>query len=185
MQYAPYFCATSSYPSNFSMVRSDTTLPGCHDFDFYDAAPEDAVRFYEYLFGLYNTPGSASPIMTMFEPDFLNANHQCVPRFIQEVGAADAFFGAQASVALARGIPIQWCFCTPLLLMWTLTAPAVTNFRVSYDYAYGGSWDIGRSSLLVWAMGSAPSKVSGLPPRRGGGGGGAAGWSTQVAPSTP
>jgi hypothetical protein len=34
----------------------------------------------------------------------------------------------------------------------------VTNFRVSYDFYYGGSWDIGRSSLLVWAMGGAPSK---------------------------
>ncbi len=42
--------------------------------------------------------------------------------------------------------------------MWTLQAPAVTNFRVSYDYYYGGSWDTGRSSLIVWAMGAAPSK---------------------------
>jgi hypothetical protein len=96
--------------------------------------------------------------MTMYEPDFLNANHVCVPRFIEEVGAAEMFFGGQAGVALAKGIPIQWCFCTPMLLMWTLNAPAVTNFRVSYDFYYGGSWDIGRSSLIVWAMGKAPSK---------------------------
>ena len=122
----------------------------------------------------------------MFEPDFLNANHLCVRRFIEEIGAADAFFEGQTGVALDRGIPIQWCFATPMLLMWTLQvrgsilrrtllsaqytgmfivvndptsqAPAVTNFRVSYDYYYGVSWDIGRSSLLVWAMGSAPSK---------------------------
>jgi hypothetical protein len=96
--------------------------------------------------------------MTMYEPDFLNANHVCVPRFIEEIGAAEMFFGGQAGVALAKGIPIQWCFCTPMLLMWTLNAPAVTNFRVSYDFYYGGSWDIGRSSLIVWAMGKAPSK---------------------------
>ena len=165
--YAPYFCATSSYPSNFTMLRSNTKLPGCDSMDFYDAAPEDAVRFYEFLFDLGQSYG-----MTMFEPDFLNANHLCVPRFIEEVGAADAFFGGQTSVALARGIPIQWCFCTPMLLMWTLNAPAVSNFRVSYDFYYGGSWDIGRSSLIVWAMGSAPSKgTSFVKGRRGWGGG--------------
>lgn len=151
--YAPYFCDTSDYAKNFSMVKSDTTLPGCGDMSFWDASPEGSVQFYEFLLGLGQDYG-----MTMFEPDFLNANHVCVPRFIEEVGAADMFFGGQASVALAKGIPIQWCFCTPMLLMWTLQAPSVTNFRVSYDFFYGGSWDIGRSSLLVWAMGKAPSK---------------------------
>ena len=151
--YAPYFCDTSDYALNFSMVKSDTSLPGCDSMSFWDASPEGAVEFYEFLFGLGQDYG-----MTMYEPDFLNANHVCVPRFIEEVGAADMFFGAQAGVALAKGIPIQWCFCTPMLLMWTLNAPAVTNFRVSYDFFYGGSWDIGRSSLIVWAMGKAPSK---------------------------
>jgi hypothetical protein len=29
--YAPYFCDTSDYAKNFSMVKSDTTLPGCGD----------------------------------------------------------------------------------------------------------------------------------------------------------
>jgi hypothetical protein len=69
----------------------------------------------------------------MFEPDFLNQNHNCMPQFISQVGAAEGFFGGQAAAALARGIPIQWCFCTPYLLLWTLNAPAVTNFRVSYE----------------------------------------------------
>ena len=125
--YAPYFCATTSYTQNFSMIRSDTTLPGCSNFDFYDASPESSRDFYDFLFDLGATYG-----MTMFEPDFLNQNHNCQPRFISEVGAAEAFFGGQAAAALARGIPIQWCFCTPYLLMWTLNSPAITNFRVSY-----------------------------------------------------
>jgi len=50
--YAPYFCATSTYPNNFSMIRSDTTLPGCNGFDFYDASPEGSRAFYDYLFDL-------------------------------------------------------------------------------------------------------------------------------------
>ena len=61
--YAPYFCATSSYPANFSMVRSDVTLPGCQDMDFYDASPEGSRDFYEFLLGLGQDYG-----MTMFEP---------------------------------------------------------------------------------------------------------------------
>jgi hypothetical protein len=36
--------------------------------------------------------------------------------------------------------------------------PAVTNIRVSFDFCYGESWKIGTSSLLVWALGLAPSK---------------------------
>ena len=36
--------------------------------------------------------------------------------------------------------------------------PAVTNFRVSFDFCYGGSFNIGVSSLLVWALGASPSK---------------------------
>ena len=71
---------------------------------FYDATPETSRLFYEFLLGLGSDFGA-----TMFEPDFLNANHLCVRRHIEEVGAADAFFDGQASVALARGIPIQWC----------------------------------------------------------------------------
>ena len=42
--------------------------------------------------------------------DFLNQNHNCVPRFLEEVGAAAAFFDGQVGVALDRGIPIQ-CVC--------------------------------------------------------------------------
>lgn len=237
--YAPYFCATSAYPSNFTMVRSDTSLPGCSSFDFFDPAPSDSIRFYEFLLGLGQDYG-----MTLFEPDFLNQNHKCVrsvaaaaspartrpprgrplvlarrragphtpavngqpvcarpgrtrppttrrrkrsslcvrvrayprpparpppsspplpprscvPLFIETIGAAEEFFAGQATVALNKGIPIQWCFVTPYLLMWTLTAPAITNFRGSYDYAYGESYDVGRSSLLIAAMGGAPSK---------------------------
>ena len=34
----------------------------------------------------------------------------------------------------------------------------VTSLQVSTDFYYGRSWDVGVSSLLVWALGSAPSK---------------------------
>jgi len=50
--YAPYFCDTSDYAKNFSMIKSDTSLPGCGDMSFWDASPEGSVEFYEFLFSL-------------------------------------------------------------------------------------------------------------------------------------
>jgi hypothetical protein len=43
----------------------------------------------------------------------------------------------------------------------SISLRSVTNFRVSTDYYYGYFWDTGLSSLLVWALGAAPSKVGG------------------------
>jgi hypothetical protein len=115
--YAPYFCNDTVYTTNFSMVRSDPSLPECSGFDFWDPAPEDAVAFYEFLYDLGTSYG-----MFSYEPDFLNSNHNCVPRFISEIGAAETVFRAQTDVALQRGIPVQWCYATPYTMLWTLTA---------------------------------------------------------------
>ena len=53
---------------------------------------------------------------------------------------------------------MQWCYAAPTDVLGALDMDAVTNFRVSMDFCYGRSWDIGTSSLLVWALGAAPSK---------------------------
>ena len=42
--------------------------------------------------------------------------------------------------------------------MDSLKYPAITNFRCSFDFYYGGNWDIGLSSHIIWAMGAFPSK---------------------------
>lgn len=38
------------------------------------------------------------------------------------------------------------CYATPYTMLWTLSAPAVTNFRASTDFYYGYSWDIGEGA---------------------------------------
>ena len=52
--YAPYFCNDTAYATDFggnwTMVRSDPTLPNCDDYLFYDAAPEVSQAFYGWLF---------------------------------------------------------------------------------------------------------------------------------------
>merc|ERR1712130_458471 len=59
---------------------------------------------------------------------------------------------------MAKGLTVQWCYAAPTDVLASLDMPAVTNFRVSSDFCYGNSWRVGVSSLLVWALGSAPSK---------------------------
>ena len=67
---------------------------------------------------------------------------------------SDGFTGAATKLRL----PIQYSMATPTNLLQSLSQPSVTNFRVSGDFADGGSWDVGWSSMLVWALGAAPSK---------------------------
>jgi hypothetical protein len=150
--YAPYFCTDTKYERNFSFVASNPALPSCEGFAFKDVAPEDSLRFYEFFFALGQSYG-----MTSFETDFVNQNLNCVERFLREVGAAEMFLDGLTTAALRRGIAVQWCFASPSALMQALKYPVVTNARASFDFYYGGSWDIGLSSLLLWALASAPS----------------------------
>jgi len=60
--------------------------------------------------------------------------------------------------ALAKNLTVQWCYAAPTDVLNSLEMPALTNFRVSNDFCYGSSWNVGVSSLIVWAAGSAPSK---------------------------
>ena len=69
--------------------------------------------------------------------------------------AAAVWSDGFASAAAELRLPIQCSMATPSNLLQSLRQPAVTNFRVSGDYADGGSWDVGWSSVLVWALGAA------------------------------
>ena len=161
--YAPYFCPTTSYfknnkntsqsSSNWTSVMSDPSLPGCKGFTFKNVAPQESRGFYDWFLDKGLRAG-----MTSFESDFMNQNFNCIPDFIQSASNADTWLSGMANAALARNVSIQWCYATPSDVLASLDFPAVTNFRVSFDFCYGRSWDIGESSLLVWALGAAPSK---------------------------
>ena len=158
--YAPYFCPDSPYfdspehASKWKSVSSDTSLPGCNDYAFEDVHPDQSREFYDWFFGR----GIEKAGMTSFEPDFMNQNYNCVPEFIQNATAAETWQQGMAEAALARNITLQWCYASPTDVLASLDMPALTNFRVSFDFCYGGSWNIGESSLLVWALGAFPSK---------------------------
>jgi len=154
--YAPYFCPENSYFGNNSkwdFVISDESLPGCNRFAFQSVSADQSRDFYGWFLDKGLKVGMAS-----FEPDFMNQNFNCVPNFVQSATNADKWLSGMADAALDRNISVQWCYATPSDLLASLDMPAVTNFRVSFDFCYGASWDIGESSLLVWALGAAPSK---------------------------
>ena len=164
--YAPYFCNTNSYinnnnnnetsttfPTRWNGVRSNTSLPGCKNFDFWDVAPKDSRDFYDWFFAKGVAVG-----MTSFEPDFMNQNRNCVPEFRETVDGLLNWQKGMLDAADHARITMQWCYATPADLLATAHRPEVTNFRVSTDFCYGNSWDIGLSSLLPSALGKAPSK---------------------------
>lgn len=97
--------------------------------------------------------------MVSFEPDFMLENFACIPDFISKIGASEQWLAGMGDAAHELGLPVQLCMATPTDVLTSMSLPAVTNFRASNDYFYGTSWDIGLSSLLIWALGFKPSKV--------------------------
>ena len=72
--------------------------------------------------------------------------------------AQHTWFNGMAAAADSLGLSLQWCMATPSDLLLALDYPSVTNLRVTTDYYYGDSWDLGAGSLLLWSLGAAPSK---------------------------
>ena len=159
--YAPYFCFGSTYfnktSSNGALVwpgvRSNSSLPGCEGYDFWDINPSMSEVFYDWLFSTGKSVG-----MVSYEPDFMNQNRNCMPVFRRTLDGATTWQRGMNKAASRSNTAIQWCMATPIDVLTSLEFDYVTNFRVSTDYCYGESWRIGISSLLVSALGKAPSK---------------------------
>jgi hypothetical protein len=128
-------------------------LPGCEEYSFKTISALEAKEFYGWFLDKGLKAG-----MSSFELDFVNQNFNCVSDFIESASTADTWMHGLADAALGRNVSLQWCYATPSDVLASIDLPSVTNFRVSFDFCYGRSWDIGESSLLVWALGAAPSK---------------------------
>ena len=157
--YAPYFCPENDYfagaggNGTWPASVADGTLEACGDYAFNDAAPHASKDFYDWFFAKGTAVGMAS-----FEPDFMNQNYNCAAEFVRSVDNATTWQKGMNDAAAAAGVAVQWCYATPSDVLAALELPAVTNFRVSFDFCYGDSWDVGASSLLPSALGKAPSK---------------------------
>jgi hypothetical protein len=63
-------------------------------------------------------------------PFAIAAKQQCVDRFVEEVGASEAWSQGMNDAAVEAEVALQWCMATPTDLLTSLSYPAVTNFRV-------------------------------------------------------
>ncbi|KAL3917479.1 MAG: hypothetical protein SGILL_004695 [Bacillariaceae sp.] len=156
--YCPYFCPNSTYFGSdtwhdWKAVASNPDLPGCSGFAFETASAADSKSFFGWFMQMGMDSG-----MTSFESDFMNQNVNCVEEFIHSPTDTDQFLYGMADAAQDLNIPVQWCYASPNEVFSSLDMPSVTNFRVSFDFCYGRSYDIGESSLLVWALRGKPSK---------------------------
>ena len=159
-------------PPAFGRCNLDPPLP----FDFLIPHPDDTKEFFTWLLrDAFRDPsckhqaGKTVPsnctLLVAFESDFFEEQQGCIGEFNVNSSAADTWMRGFSGAAEALAIPVQMSMATPSNLLEALGLPALTNFRVSGDYANGGSWDIGWSSMLVWALGAAPSKVR-CPPNQ-------------------
>ena len=155
--YCPNFCNDTKYAKSnggeWDMVVTDSSLPECSNFNFKSPSPTSSAKFYNWLFEMGISMG-----MESFEIDFLNQNYNCVPALRESPEAIEMWMQGLHEAAVQQNQPMQWCMATPTHALASLHFPAVTNFRAGGDFKGGHSYDIGISSLFIWALGAAPSK---------------------------
>ena len=134
-------------------MRPTTTTTVCQEFDFRQITPDQSFDFYKWFLSQGVSYG-----MVSYELDFVMENMICLDGLRSNVSAADILFQGMADAAQLLNIPMQWCIATPAAALQTLLYPSVTNMRASVDYRGGVAWDIGLSSLFMWALNIAPSK---------------------------
>ena len=161
--YVPFWCPENVYNETFRWIHS--VNPGNPQLVFAEPHPDDARRFYEFLFEYGAQNGMAG-----YEQDYLDYNFLAMPYLRRTSGAAQAWLAGMDAAALGRTpqVPVQMCMALPSDLMASLQLGSVTNYRASTDYGINDSsmplqphddnLNIGASSLLGWALGLRPSK---------------------------
>lgn len=139
-------------------------------------APNCSRPFYAGLFKAFKR---IAPTFAAYETDFLSDHLLPTPGLAGEVGGLTEFFGGLAQAAAEAGLPVQLCMPTAGVVLASAGWPAMTNGRVSTDYAtqstpnstWAKTYNIGIGSLLFWAVDLAPSKdVTWTVPHQPGGG---------------
>ena len=79
---------------------------------------------------------------------------------ITEPSQAQLWYSGMADAAAARNVTVQYCLGDPSDLLVSLTFPAVSNARASFDYCdtARNTREMAGSSLLMGALRIAPSK---------------------------
>lgn len=129
---------------------------------FYPTA-KDAYKFFKTLFSQGKQLG-----MTAYETDFMSDHWLPTPGLATDVDSLSTYLQSLGRAGIELGIPMQWCMPTAGIALFAARLSAVTQLRVSVDYACEGPVDlnvtwpanfaIGIGSLLFNAVGLVPSK---------------------------
>lgn len=120
--------------------------------DFRQVVPEESYDFFTKFFLTGISYG-----MMSYEWDFITENIVCNDQFHTTIGAADYFIHGMVQAGQDLNLTMQWCMPPPAIALESIYYPSVTNARASDDFLIGESWQVGTSSLLLWALGLAPS----------------------------
>jgi hypothetical protein len=115
-------------------------------------------RFWDDLFsGLYTNWG-----LRVYEQDWLfNEFYQYVGEMLESVSLGRHWLLQMNNAAIKNGLTIQYCMPHVRHILQSLEAHAVTQARASDDYKPSQNteqWRIGGQSILLEALGLAPSK---------------------------
>jgi hypothetical protein len=89
-------------------------------------------EFYSALFVDFKR---IAPNFVAFETDFLSDHLLPTPGLAGEAGGLQRYFGGLAEAALGAQISVQLCMPTAGIVLASAEWPAMTNGRVSTDYA--------------------------------------------------
>jgi hypothetical protein len=155
MLYKAFFAESYDLFSRFEKVQSPKG-------PFYPSF-QDAYGFFSALFAQGKRLG-----MTAYETDFMSDHWLPTPALGSDVHGLATYLDSLGRAGADLSIPMQWCMPTAGIALFAARLPAVTNVRVSVDYACEGPADlnvtwpanfgIGIGSLLFGAVGVVPSK---------------------------
>eukprot|EP00037_Helgoeca_nana_P037162 m.14838 g.14838 ORF g.14838 m.14838 type:complete len:847 (-) comp8470_c0_seq1:104-2644(-) len=155
MLYKAFFAESYDLFSQFDKVQSSKG-------PFYPSSA-DAYGFFYALFLQGKQLG-----MTAYETDFMSDHWLPTPGLAADVHGLATYLASLGEAGADLGVPMQWCMPTAGIALFAARLPAVTNVRVSVDYACEGPVDlnvtwpanfgIGIGSLLFASVGVVPSK---------------------------
>jgi len=137
-----YWAVNNNYSSNYEFISGPI-----------EALPIDE-SFFPYLLGT----AKGWNVVT-YEQDWLVKQYSLMTQTQNNVYTSIRWLKQMGNAASNYGLTIQYCMPLPQFWLASSEIQSVTHSRVSDDYLHGkNQWNIGKTSMIVWALGIYPFK---------------------------